>query len=284
MPPQLQAAARFVLENPKRVALLSMRAQARRVGVSHTTMVRLATWLGLDSYEELRAICARALDAAPDNARSSRADVLGPGVTNSDHAAVRRMANTFAAQVNSFHEDKIARQFLAAAGILGNSRRIFCLGLHSAHTLARHVGSLLSSLGTNAIVLDTTTGCGMGVLQVSGAEDSLLALSFAPHTDATLTLAHQASRRGIAVIGVTDSRSSALVHLARASIVIPTNSWSALPSMTAALSAMEILAALLVDQTNDDRAKQRVGEPFAVLHEHPIQDRPAGRKRGIVTL
>ena len=42
LPPQLQAAASFVLEHPDDVALLSMREQARRAGVPPVTMTRLA--------------------------------------------------------------------------------------------------------------------------------------------------------------------------------------------------------------------------------------------------
>lgn len=51
MPPQLQVAARFVLDDPQGVALMSMRKQASQAGVSHSTMMRLARWLGLDGYD-----------------------------------------------------------------------------------------------------------------------------------------------------------------------------------------------------------------------------------------
>ena len=40
--PQLQTAARYVLDCPDDVALLSMREQARRAGVPPATMTRLA--------------------------------------------------------------------------------------------------------------------------------------------------------------------------------------------------------------------------------------------------
>ncbi|WP_394893290.1 hypothetical protein ACG873_17095 [Mesorhizobium sp. AaZ16] len=42
LPGQLRAAARFVLANPKDVALKTMREQAGLAGVSHSTMVRFA--------------------------------------------------------------------------------------------------------------------------------------------------------------------------------------------------------------------------------------------------
>ena len=68
MPPRLQAAARFVLDQPQDVALLTMREQARRAGVPPATMTRLAQRLGLSGYEELRGSYAAAI-------RQSAADI-----------------------------------------------------------------------------------------------------------------------------------------------------------------------------------------------------------------
>src|SRR3546814_2149967 len=61
LPAQLQAAARYVLDRPREVALLSMREQARQAGVQPATMTRLAKALGLGGYDELRQAYADAL-------------------------------------------------------------------------------------------------------------------------------------------------------------------------------------------------------------------------------
>src|SRR5690606_15897124 len=61
LPGQLGVAARYVLQNPGDVALLSMREQARRAGVQPWTMTRLAKRLGLDGYEEVRRLHGQAL-------------------------------------------------------------------------------------------------------------------------------------------------------------------------------------------------------------------------------
>src|SRR5947208_15553615 len=58
---QLQAGARYVLDRPKDVALLSMREQARQAGVQPATMTRLAKRLGLSGYDDLREIYAAAV-------------------------------------------------------------------------------------------------------------------------------------------------------------------------------------------------------------------------------
>src|SRR6202022_4625371 len=61
MPGQLQAGARYVLERPRDVALLSMREQARQAGVQPATMTRLAKHLGMDGYDRVRELYAAAV-------------------------------------------------------------------------------------------------------------------------------------------------------------------------------------------------------------------------------
>src|SRR5262249_61506709 len=62
-PPQLKPAARWMLDRPDDVALLSMREQARRAGVPPATMTRLAKRLGLDGYDSVRELYAGAVRA-----------------------------------------------------------------------------------------------------------------------------------------------------------------------------------------------------------------------------
>src|SRR5881394_2078068 len=61
MSAQLQTAARYVLDRPKDVALLSMREQARQAGVQPATMTRLAKHLGMDGYDGVRELYAAAV-------------------------------------------------------------------------------------------------------------------------------------------------------------------------------------------------------------------------------
>src|ERR1700749_386525 len=61
MPAQLQAGARYVLDRPRDVALLSMREQARQSGVQPATMTRLAKRLGMDGFDEGRGLYGAAL-------------------------------------------------------------------------------------------------------------------------------------------------------------------------------------------------------------------------------
>ena len=75
MPPQMQIAARHLIDHPQDIALMSMRDLARRAGVSPATMTRLAQFLGAEGYEDLRR------DQAEVDAEIARgASVAGAGV------------------------------------------------------------------------------------------------------------------------------------------------------------------------------------------------------------
>jgi DNA-binding MurR/RpiR family transcriptional regulator len=263
MPLQLQAAARFVLDHPTDVALMSMREQGRRVGVSHTTMARVAAWLGLDSYEQLRAIYAQAL-RTPDGPWHNSGDPrrLAAGKGNSGFG---RVGNTLIAQVTSLGDVVSAEELSSVAALLADCRHLFCFGLRSAHRVARHFACLMSQLGKHVAVLDLTTGT--DAIHHAGSGDAMLAVGFAPYGHAAREFMRQLSRQGVAVAAITDSKISPLARFARETIVVPTHSHSFFPSMAPALSVAEILAALTADKTgaNVAEVRRQVEQQFAAI-------------------
>src|SRR5947207_14691324 len=82
MPAQLKTAARYVLDRPNDVALLSMREQARQAGVQPATMTRFAKRLGLDGYDAVREMYAETIRGT------------GPGFSRKAGAQVARQKRT----------------------------------------------------------------------------------------------------------------------------------------------------------------------------------------------
>ncbi|RWI54749.1 MAG: MurR/RpiR family transcriptional regulator [Mesorhizobium sp.] len=248
MPKRLRVAARFVLDHPKEVALMSMRQQARQAGVSHTTMVRLANWLGLGSYDDLRAFYFQALDGPVQPLKNTALRKTGSANGKEIHL-VGQLAKTYAAQTASIADPDTATRLQSAAKLLAKSDRLFCMGQRSAYTIARHFTLVMSDFRENLILLDMTGGVGIDSIHRAGQGDALLAIGFAPYDRATIETAQNALRRSITVIAITDSRVSPLVRLARESIVVATNSQSFFQSMTPAVSAIEVLAALIAKRS-----------------------------------
>lgn len=256
MPPQLRVAARFVLDHPKDVALMSMREQAHQAGVSHSTMMRLARWLGLDGYEDMRSLYARALreTAAGGPARQG---VEKEGASGFSTAGV--VADSLAAQISSLGEYGSAMQFIAAADLVARSSDLFGLGLRSAYPVASHfvqVMSFLAGNGRKLTLVGDMAGQGLDALQRAGDGDVLLAVGMAPYDRTTIEVARQAARQGVGVVAITDSSVSPLTRIARETIIVTSNSQSFFRSMAPAFAAVEILAALTATRSEANAAER----------------------------
>src|SRR5947209_11455665 len=96
---QLQAGARYVLERPRDVALLSMREQARHAGVQPATMTRLAKHLGMDGYDEVRELYAAAVrESGLGFARKAGVQVASQKLRG-DKALAAEMLQSIATQI-----------------------------------------------------------------------------------------------------------------------------------------------------------------------------------------
>lgn len=251
MPPQLQVAARFVLDHPQDVALMSMREQASQAGVSHSTMMRLARWLGLDGYEDMRSLYARALRERGAG-EGGRANL--PPQQNPDYPAAGVAADMLAAQIASLGEYGSAMQFLAAAKLIAGSRTIFGLGFGASRSVASHFVQTVSPLlgeGSKAVLV-----AGPEALLDARAGDVVLVVGAAPYERATIDFAHQSASQGAAVLAITDSSVSPLARMARETIVVTSNSSSFFPSMVPAFAAVEILVALAAPLADVDVAEK----------------------------
>ncbi|WP_095205286.1 MurR/RpiR family transcriptional regulator [Mesorhizobium carmichaelinearum] len=256
MPPQLQVAARFVLDHPKDVALMSMREQAHQASVSHSTMMRLARWLGLDGYEDMRSLYARALRETIAG-QSARQGVENDGAPGYSTAGV--VADTLAAQISSLGEYGNAMQFIAAADLLARSRDLFGLGSRSAYPVTSHfvhVMSFLAGGDRKVTLVGEMAGQGLDALQHAGRGDMLLAVGMSPYERMTIDVARQAARQGVGVVAITDSSVSPLTRIARETIIVTSKSQSFFRSMAPAFAAVEILAELTAGHSETNAAER----------------------------
>jgi DNA-binding MurR/RpiR family transcriptional regulator len=245
MPAQLQAAAKYVLDRPSDVALLSMREQARQAGVPPATMTRLAKRLGLDGYDAVRDLYAQAIRGG----RLGFAGRAGAQVENQRVKGERALAKDIVASLIA-HIERLSTpdaldRLTDAATLLASARKIYCLGLRSSHTTAWHMAYVLSLLGERAILLDSSAGMGTDPIRSATDKDVLFAVSVEPYTRATVEVAHYAHAQGIPIVAVTDSAVSPLAQIAQSTILVSTDSPSFFHAMTPAFAVGEILAALV---------------------------------------
>jgi DNA-binding MurR/RpiR family transcriptional regulator len=247
--PQLQTAARYMLDCPDDVALLSMREQARRAGVPPATMTRLAKRLGLEGYDEVRALYAGAVRDGTLGFAGKAGQQVETQKLRGERALAADMALTLSRQLARLAETPTLDRLADAAGRLHQARRIYCLGLRSCHAIAWHFHYMLSLLGDKAVMLDDAGGIGLDAIRDAGKSDVVLAASIEPYARATIEGARYAARQGVPVVALTDSEVSPLAQIAVAVIPAATESPSFFHTMTPLLAVAEILAALLAGRS-----------------------------------
>jgi DNA-binding MurR/RpiR family transcriptional regulator len=275
LPAQLQGAARYLLDNPEDVALLSMREQARRAGLQPWTMTRLAKRLGFDGYEPLRSLHANAMRRGELGFAGKAGTQLARQHAVGDRALAAEMIASLSAQVAGLGEPGMLDSLAAAAERLHAARRIFCLGLRSSHPVAAHFAYVMSFLGEKAVMLDAASGAGTDAIRLAGAEDVLLVVGVAPYTRLTVDLARRAAANGVPVIALTDSIVSPLAGLAGLSILVSTDSPSFFHSMSPAFIVGEILAALIAGKGGEKSiaAIRRTEDQLLQLDIHVLPPR-----------
>lgn len=265
MPPQLQQAARHILEHPDEVALVSMRELARNAGVQPSTMTRLAKFLGFDGYEDIRAHHARAIRLRVDGfaAQQQRSSDSGEGLA-------QQMLYSLSAQINRLAEPASIARLEAAAERLAQARRVYVLGLRSCHLVAWHFHYVMRLLGERTEHLDGLAGTIGDGLMRAGAEDVLLAISISPYARHSLELAQLAREKNMGVVAITDSEVSPLIGIADEAILCATESPTFFHTLSPALAVSEVLCGLLAnrDRTAALEALQKADQHLQGLNTY----------------
>ena len=270
MPAQLQAGARYVLDRPRDVALLSMREQARQAGVQPATMTRLAKHLGMDGYDDVRELYASAVREG-DLGFAGKAGVqVVSQKLRGDKALAAEMLKSIGAQIERLAAPDQLDSLVAAARALASARRIFCLGLRSSHSVAWHLHYVLSLVGERSIHIDGIAATGADALARATGRDVLLVASVLPYTRMTVELAEYAVERGLRVVAITDSEVAPLAQIAQHSVIVPTDSPSFFHAMSPAFVIAEVLGAIIAGRGGEDALAtlRHTDQHLATLNTH----------------
>ena len=244
--PQLQRAARYVIDHADDVALLSMRSLAGVAQVHPSTMLRLAREFGYDSYNAFRAPFQEKVRSRPSGYLARAKDLQERGEDNENAQLLNEQLNSGMANLRETMESNGEEQFSAAATVLSEARRIYVVGLRSCFPVAfyfHYVGRLISD---NVVLMDGHGGTFADSLRNFGEGDVVFAISFDPYTLEAVQAVEFAKSRGGKIVTLTDSLVSPLARAADEVLIVRNQSPSFFDSIAPALSATETLLELMV--------------------------------------
>lgn len=251
MSPQLQQAARHLIQHPDDIALLSMRELARQAGVQPATMTRLAKFLGAEGYEDLRAEQAETIRRGSQGfaARAKDRPQSGAG------ELARDMLASLAEQVARLSVPESLARLEAGAEVLAAARRVYVLGARSCHSVAWQFHYVMSLLGEKTVHLDGPAGTGADALIRASADDVLLVISINPYANQSLEVAALARKSGLKIVAITDSEVSPLTQIADHALIATTESRTFFHSLTPALALSEVLCGILANMDREGALK-----------------------------
>lgn len=252
--PELQKAAKFMVEHPEEIGLNSMRSVARDAGVNPATITRLTKTLGFEKYEELREpfrqrLRARAPEFAAKLQNVQKRGEFGDEAIFSDLRA-QEIDNVETALSTGNYA--VMRD---AAQTLYNSRRVYVLGLRGAYAPAFLFHYAYQLFQDNSLLLDTRAGIFADQLRGIGTDDCLLVVSFPPYTRLTIDAVEYAAGTGVQIIAITDSIMSPAASAATHTIITGNRSPSFYHSFTGALAVVQALITLVVTRAGGDAVK-----------------------------
>ena len=252
--PELQKAARYMLEHPEDVGLSSMRKVASDAGVKPATISRLSKSLGFAGYDELREPFRQRLRTREPEFASRLADAQRRGADDV-HALYADVRNQELANVERTLSDEQYPFLKEAVDTLWSSRRVYVLGLRGAYAPAFLFHYMFQLFRDRCTLVDTRAGIFADQLRSIGEQDALIAISFAPYTQITIDAVNYAAESGVKIITVTDSVISPVASVAKHTLIAQKDSASFYHSFTAALSLCQALIALLVAKSGIDAVK-----------------------------
>lgn len=250
--PQLQAAAKFVIDHPNDVVVMSMRTLAEHANVQPATLVRLAQYLGYAGWPELKNTFVSDLGL-----HNNRYGVKARTLSGRGHDA-ELLEEMFAAQHNNLEATKthIKVPLRNAAKLLEAARAVHIAGFRASYMVAYSLAYGYRLFRRSVALIDGHAGGLEMQLRSIEAQDAVVAVSFAPYSRESLQVVEAAKAAGAKVITFTDSEASPLALAADVSILFTVDSPSFFPSAAAAVAAVEALLEVLVAQADQDVVSQ----------------------------
>jgi DNA-binding MurR/RpiR family transcriptional regulator len=243
--PQLRRAARYILANPDKVAVQTVRETAAAARVTPATVVRLAKSLGFAGYPELKRLF---LDDLVAGARGDRLPYAAKAaeLQKDDSASVyERLYARQAANLEATRTANGAALLARSAAALAKSRRVWIAGFRSLYPLAHYMHYVWGFFRQDLFLAAGPGGAiDNGVFEM-GARDALVVMSVSPYTRNAIAAAEAAHQAGATIVALSDSALSPLAKYTDHLLVAATDTPSFFHSLTAASATVEALLATL---------------------------------------
>lgn len=250
LPKKLALAARYSLDHPDRIALNSMRSSAKAVGVTSTTMLRLARHLGFENYEEFKTSFQTQLVSTGFGARAGalhRREQDEESVSLADQILASSHDN-----LQSTLSFGNLTQLSDIAHLIRAAPKCLLVGSGAAYVMATLMKSTGSMILPNLRVIGPEYAVAAEDVGVLTDKDVVIGFGLNPCATRTIEALRFSKAQGAITIAITDRPSSPMVEHAEYAFFAETGSPHYYPSVGATVALIETLLATVVAEGGEE--------------------------------
>lgn len=239
LPRRLRQCADYIAAHSDRIAVSTVAELAAGADVPPSALMRFCQIMGFSGFSEMQKLFREAYAPGwPDY--STRLKNLKQGGAGSPTALLAEFVEAGRLSLESLAKTVDEAALAEAVRLLSAAGTVHVVGFRRAFPVASYLAYVFEKMSVPAMLHD-----GVGKLDHRFAlrpGDAVLAITFAPYSEETLTLAQDARDRGLAVVGLTDRVTSPLARSAAATITVPEVDFGAFRSLSATIALALSLA------------------------------------------
>ncbi len=241
--------ASYILQNYDKATFMTASSLGKKVGVSESTVVRFATYLGFDGYPKLQK-------ALQDIVKTKLTTLQRVDMTNElfkDNDILESVMNLDIAKIRMTLESINRDDFNKAVNIISNANNIYILGTRSSFALSQFMTFYLNYMFKNVRNVNSNSSSGIfdQIFKIS-KNDVFIAIGFPRYSMTTIKAIRFAKDKNATTIAITDRKDSPLAESADVTLVARSDMISFIDTLVAPLSLINSLIIALALKNKDD--------------------------------
>ena len=240
--------ANYIIDNFDKAVFLTAAKLGDIIGVSESTVVRFASFIGYKGYPEFQQALEEMVRTKLNT--TDRIELTNGGIEQ--NGVLRSVLSADALKVKNTMESIDEAAFENAVEAINSASRIYIVGLRTCAPLASFLAFYLNMIFDNVINLQTSSTSELfeQMIHIS-EEDCIIGISFPRYSMRTLKALEFANNRRANVVTITDSIHSPMNLYSSCNLIAESGMHYVVDSLVAPLS---VINALIVELCNRNQA------------------------------
>lgn len=240
--------ANYIIDNFDKAVFLTAAKLGDIIGVSESTVVRFASFIGYKGYPEFQQALEEMVRTKLNT--TDRIELTNGGIEQ--NGVLRSVLSADALKVKNTMESIDEAAFENAVEAINSARRIYIVGLRTCAPLASFLAFYLNMIFDNVINLQTSSTSELFEQMIHiGEEDCIIGISFPRYSMRTLKALEFANNRRANVVTITDSIHSPMNLYSSCNLIAESGMHYVVDSLVAPLS---VINALIVELCNRNQS------------------------------